>query len=135
MTVSVQQQSDTIKIPAGGDYRGELQQQQRERQWAAAHGLRHVGWRCPHWLVRRRQCQLCEFNHRGLYHWMDHVTGWAGSDGSRVLVCQPYHFGIDDMVSLTHVCAQLDLDADINSKGFYGYGTICIELRRQSKGL
>jgi hypothetical protein len=57
---------------------------------------------------------------------MDHVSGWT-KDGERLLICQPYH--ISDVESLSHACEQFDLDAAIHGLGWYGHGTVCIELR------
>jgi hypothetical protein len=63
---------------------------------------------------------------------MDHTTAWIDSDGERVLICQPYHLYSHSCASIAETCKRFDLKASIHGNGFYGYGTICIELRPRS---
>jgi len=59
---------------------------------------------------------------------MDHVSAWKGDDGKRLLLCQPYQFGLGDCQTLIDACAKFNLKAYIAGRGWYGFGTIAIEL-------
>jgi hypothetical protein len=58
---------------------------------------------------------------------MDHVSGWT-KDGKGVLLCQPYHLNDDDLRDLTQTAARLGLKVDVHGVGWYGHGTVAIEL-------
>jgi hypothetical protein len=106
-------------------------------KWAAERGVRYVQHAsCLHWVSKGRcGVGVCIDGHlsRGR-DWMDHISGWIGKDG-RLLLCQPYHF--DNLKSLLDACREFNLEATLNGAGWYGHGTIAIELRprsRQAKG-
>ena len=98
--------------------------------------LRERGWvfepkaRCLHWL-KSGNCGPKTWHAHGQWHWMDHVSGYIDDEGKRVLLLQPYE--LYDINSLYFACAGFDLEAVINTDGWYGHGTFCIELRQKKK--
>ena len=100
------------------------------KKWALERELRpsKSACRCLHWIVDGR-CNVtyCRAN-RSVYTWMDHVSAWTGKDGQRILVCQPYHIASAELESILTACSQFSLEAEIRSDGFYGHGSVCIEL-------
>ena len=93
-------------------------------KWAKARGLRYSpNAHCLHWVSKGR----CVYNCCGnKWQWMDHVSGWT-KRGERVLLCQPYQ--LTDFQSLINVCKEFNLTASVSGRGWYGHGTVCIELR------
>ena len=93
--------------------------------WAEAYDLRLTDYdRCLHWLRAGR----CTADHC-LDHvagWRDHVTGWSGPGGVRVLVSQPYSLGSDDAATLAELGAEPGLTVQITGTGWYGHGTVFI---------
>lgn len=101
-------------------------------EWAKARGLRYSPHaRCLHWVSKGRcGASICDDGHLGR-QWMDHVSGWT-KNGDRVLLCQPY--SLTDFASLIDACEEFNLTATVHSDGWYGHGTIAIELRPKSEG-
>jgi hypothetical protein len=99
------------------------------QQWANERGLRYArDGRCLHWLSTGRcRAALCREGH-GSRPWMDHVTGWIDSDGQRLLLCQPYVLGADGLRSLITTADSFNLELRLDGSGWYGHGTIAIEL-------
>jgi hypothetical protein len=99
-------------------------------KWTKAKGLRYSrNGHCLHWLSKGRcNAGVC---HEGLgsRNWMDHVTGWIDKDGNRLLLCQPsMGFGGEGLQSLLDAANVFNLDMRITGEGWYGFGTIAIEL-------
>jgi hypothetical protein len=81
---------------------------------------------CLHWLSRGRcNASICRESSRP---WMDHVTGWIASNGKRLLLCQPYALSEQSLQNLIEATTAFNLDAKIDGDGWYGFGTIAIEL-------
>jgi hypothetical protein len=59
---------------------------------------------------------------------MDHVTGWIGKDGKRLLLCQPYAQEAEGLQDLIATANAFDLELKLDGSGWYGDGTIAIEL-------
>lgn len=60
--------------------------------------------------------------------WMDHVSGWTKDGKPALLLAQPYSlFNIESLLKAT---SEFNLDVSVNGDGWYGHGTIAIELRR-----
>jgi hypothetical protein len=96
-------------------------------EWATARGLRYSpNAHCLHW-ISKSQCSvgLCVDGHMSR-QWMDHVSGWTKA-GERILLCQPYV--LNDLASLVAACEKFNLVAMVHGDGWYGHGTIAIELR------
>jgi hypothetical protein len=95
--------------------------------WAKGRGLRYVPHaHCLHWASKGRcGVGLCVDGHMSR-QWMDHVSGWTKA-GERILLCQPYWF--DDFASLVEACEKFNLVAEVHGDGWYGHGTVAIELR------
>lgn len=106
----------------------------RMERWASSRGLRRVSraW-CLHWVGRGRcAVRCCEENH-GQHNWMDHTTGWRAKDGKHLLLCQPYQLGARDLRDMAQAAERFDLHIEIHGNGWYGNGTIAIELTRRDQ--
>lgn len=102
-------------------------------KWASARKLK---WseraHCLHWVsVGRCSAGLCMDSHLSR-EWMDHVSGWIDADGKRLLLCQPYSFSRADCQTLIDACLKFKLKATIHGRGWYGNGTVAIELRPEA---
>jgi hypothetical protein len=97
--------------------------------WVKEHGWRFAPHaHCLHWVSKGRcGVSICNAG-RSDHSWMDHTSGWTRS-GERLLLCQPYHFDLSDCRSLLAACDRFGLDARIRADGWYGHGTVCIELK------
>jgi hypothetical protein len=101
-------------------------------KWRKDHGYRYVPRaHCLHWISKGR-CGVgwCEDGHSSR-SWMDHISGWLEPDGKRLLLCQPYAFS--DARTLVDACTKFDLTATITGAGWYGHGTVAIELRAKGQ--
>ena len=58
---------------------------------------------------------------------MDHVSGWT-KPGARLLLCQPYHLSATALLDLARAAEHFGLDISIHGCGWYGFGTVAIEL-------
>ena len=101
------------------------------KEWADSRGLRYSSTaHCLHWVSTGR----CGVGHcredRTTFQWMDHISGWIDGDGNRLLICQPYE--ISNFLSLHEACQKFGLRARVNGDGWYGHGTVCIELKAAS---
>jgi hypothetical protein len=92
------------------------------------------GWKyistayCLHWISTGRRCR-CLGGDRA-FSWMDHVSGYTreGKDGmERLLLCQPYF--LNDPETLIAAAEEFNLEVAISGRGWYGHGTVTIELR------
>lgn len=105
--------------------------------WASRHKLRFTEHaRCLHWAATgrcvrtgRRDPEAICLDGNSSRQWMDHVSGWLGPNGERLLLCQPYW--LTDIVSLVAACEQFNLKAEVHGNGWYGHGTVAIELTPQ----
>lgn len=99
-------------------------------EWARANELQYDDdARCVHWLTEEERCtRLC----CGLSHmrsgWLDHITGWTRHGVPYMLLCQPYHLSARSLQHLAACAALHGLNIEINGDGWYGSGTIAIEL-------
>jgi hypothetical protein len=97
-------------------------------KWVADTGYRYSHRaHCLHWLCKGRCAVRFCHETRSSYQWMDHVSGWLTPDGERLLLCQPYHL---EPSTLVDACRHFGLRADISGAGWYGHGTVAIELRK-----
>jgi hypothetical protein len=103
-------------------------------EWAKAHKLRYApNAHCLHWIAKGRcSVSLCREN-RSEHHWMDHVSGWTRDGKPAVLLCQPYNLYAADLADLVRVYEQFGLDVRIHGGGWYGHGTVCIELCKRQE--
>jgi hypothetical protein len=101
-------------------------------EWAGAHKLRYApNAHCLHWIAKGRcGVSLCRED-RSQHHWMDHISGWTRDGKPAVLLCQPYNLSADDLADLVRVHEQFGFDVRIHGGGWYGHGTVCIELRKR----
>jgi hypothetical protein len=93
--------------------------------------------RCPHWLIAGRSSDIVGRYAKdgsprdslgcGNKYGFDHVTCWTREGMPAVIVSQPYSLTMEDLQMLSEL-AQEDLDVFINGKGWYGHGTICVEI-------
>jgi hypothetical protein len=105
-------------------------------KWARGAKLRwSPSGTCLHWVsVGRCGKAICDAGKDfSVRDWMDHASGWIGADGKRVLLCQPYQ--IRDVGSVAQACEDFDLRAIIHANGWYGHGTVCIELTPRGQPL
>lgn len=87
---------------------------------------------CLHWLVKGRcGVSLCMDGHSSR-EWMDHISGYT-KDGERYLLCQPYHLSLGGCQTLDAACREWGLHAWISGMGWYGHGTLCIELEPEGQ--
>jgi len=102
---------------------------QKTLQWAKALGLRHArDGHCLRWLCTGScRAELCQQGPHS-WSWMDHVTGWIGEDGKRLLLCQPYVQDAEGLQSLIATANAFNLELRLDGSGWYGHGTIAIEL-------
>jgi hypothetical protein len=102
-------------------------------KWATERGWRYSPHaHCLHWISRGRcGVGICLDGHLSR-RWMDHISGWTKGD-ERMLLCQPYE--LYDFVSLIDACEKFNLAATVHGNGWYGYGTIAIELRPKGNSL
>jgi hypothetical protein len=101
------------------------------KSWIKERSFRYLrGHQCLHWVsVGRCGVAYCMDCH-GSRRWMDHISCYIDEkNGERVLICQPYHFS--DVKSLAEACEKFNLRATVHGDGWYGHGTVCIELRRK----
>ena len=89
------------------------------RDWTYVHKAR-----CLHWLLQTPCRPPCKS-----FSWTDHLSGYIDEEGERVLLCQPYQIFTRDMRSIRSVCEVYGLTAVIHGRGWYGHGTVTIEIR------
>jgi hypothetical protein len=109
--------------PIGADKPADFDYWVRVRDWVFEPKAR-----CLHWLMHGNWCRGCG-DGLGSRPWMDHISGYISDRGKRILLCQPQE--LYDFDSLTAACKQFDLQAVVHGDGWYGYATICIELRNR----
>jgi hypothetical protein len=102
--------------------------------WAKTRGLRHSTKACClHWIGRGRcGTEFCREN-RNLHPWMDHVTGWTKNGKPALLLCQPHHLHQWMLRDIADAAERFGLKVAIHGDGWYGYGTIAIELTPKSE--
>jgi len=112
-------------------------------EWAESHHLRYVetDLTCPHWLIRSRSSGIAgRYSKRGSYvyddihhaecrskYGLDHVTCWTLNLRPAVIVSQPYHLDENELRNLGAL-ANEDLRVDVHGDGWYGHGTVCVEI-------
>lgn len=116
-----------IGWPYGADI--DIAARQRLIQWADARHVVRGKTSCQglHWLrtgrCDRRPCPR-------IAQWMDHVTHWKAHGGPALILAQPYHVYNDGLTQLGELAAAEDLTMQLEGDGWYGYGTVSIELWR-----
>jgi hypothetical protein len=98
-------------------------------RWMAEQGLDFAPRaHCLHWLAKGRcgmaVCRMSDGNR----DYLDHVSGWIGKDGERLLISQPYD--ITAFRQLADDCSALGVKAVITGTGWYGHGTVCVWFRK-----
>jgi hypothetical protein len=96
-----------------------------------------TGWKyvskahCLHWVSTgycRKDFGICSRENN--YDWMDHVSGYIRKteDGAkeRLLLCQPYQLNHPE--TLIAAADEFNLEFGISGRGWYGHGTVTIEL-------
>lgn len=97
--------------------------------WMARGGWKWSrGHTCVHWLAKGR-CGVRECINRQ-YDWMDHPSGWI-REGERMLLYQPYH--LTQINALASICNEFNLVCHVHGGGWYGHGTVAIELRPSAR--
>lgn len=109
---------------------------QRSRPYGAMHSdgryerfIAEGGWKyvshayCLHWISTGRRCRC--YDNKDHYAWMDHTSGYTRGD-ERMLLCQPY--GLNHPETLIAAADKFNLEFDISGCGWYGHGTVTIEL-------
>lgn len=87
------------------------------------------GWKyvssvyCLHWISTGRRCHC--YDNKDHYSWMDHTSGYT-REGERMLLCQPYF--LNDPETLIAAADKFGLEFAISGRGWYGHGTVTIEL-------
>jgi hypothetical protein len=105
--------------------------------WLAGHELRYVpdANRCIHW-ISEGKCPhgVCGCN-RNSWGWWDHVSAYTDREGNRFLICQPYNLSEKDCQQILEAAQTFDLHVQIDGRGWYGHGTVCIKFEpaRQAK--
>ncbi|MEU8158128.1 hypothetical protein AB0B94_31120 [Micromonospora sp. NPDC048986] len=100
-------------------------------EWAEYYELRRANTYCRglHWLLKGR-CGVQVCNQR-LGSWMDHVTRWTYKGKPAVMIAQPYGVRSGDFASLAEVEAEDTLNMWIKGGGWYGWGTVAVEVWRK----
>jgi hypothetical protein len=83
---------------------------------------------CIHWL-KHISCPKGWCSSSG--GWADHVSGYTNAKGERILLAQPYALGVEDMESLVKVARENNLYVTVHGGGWYGHGTVCVELKEK----
>jgi hypothetical protein len=97
-------------------------------KWLKRRGFRYAPRAgCLHWLARGRCSVGYCMDGQSSREWMDHVSGYT-KDGERYLLCQPYQLSFHACQSLMETCQEWGFHAWISGWGWYGNGTLCIEL-------
>ena len=65
---------------------------------------------------------------------MDHVSGYVDSQGKRILMAQPYGLNVEDLESIAKVARGNNLRVSVHGSGWYGHGTVCVELKEKNDG-
>lgn len=117
---------------------------QKMLEWAERHELTYAdgGRRCPHWLVRNDSRDVASrYSKRGSflyddadhsecsrkYH-LDHVTLWLHNGKPEVLISQPYNLEGYHLGHLSALEEELGLRVSVSGEGWYGYGTVFVEI-------
>ena len=117
--------------------------QEQMLKWAEKHKLTYAdgGTRCPHWLIRNDSRDIAgRYSKRGSFLYdnrdhsecgrlydLDHVTLWMHNGKPEVLVSQPYTLQGYHLGNLAALEEQ-DLKVVIHGHGWYGHGTVCVEI-------
>jgi len=95
--------------------------------------ITNTGWKydrrgyCLHWISHGRHCRC--YDNKDYYDWMDHTSGYTRETEwgkERMLMCQPY--GLNHPETLMAAAEEFDLDYEISGRGWYGCGTVTIQL-------
>jgi uncharacterized protein (DUF736 family) len=112
--------------------------QSRLLDWAEARKVRYAdihnsSAQCRVCWLKGKRCKLfdCPESNNSRY-WMDHVTTWKRDGRPAILLAQPYHVSGDDLEHLRSLEAD-GLVVSIHGNGWYGHGTVCIEITREQK--
>ncbi len=62
---------------------------------------------------------------------MDHTTGWTRDGKPAVFICQPYYLSASDRAELNALSVIHGLDIRVGGTGWYGHGTVFVELWKQ----
>jgi hypothetical protein len=96
----------------------------RYERFIAQGGWKYVSHAyCLHWISTGRRCRC--YDNKDHYAWMDHTSGYTRGD-ERMLLCQPYF--LNDPETLTAAADKFNLEFGISGRGWYGHGTVTIEL-------
>jgi hypothetical protein len=108
----------------------DVDSRQRLLDWAEHHGLKMAKTRCQgmHWLEKGR-CGVTLCNRLGL--WMDHVTRWSRDGQPALIVAQPYGLHGKHVAEVGQLAARDGLHVSVDARGWYGWGTLAIEVWRQ----
>ena len=108
---------------------GAMNSKGRYDEFIAAWGWKYISSAyCLHWISTGRRCRC--YDNRDSHSWMDHTSGYtrqAESGLEHLLLCQPYF--LNDPESLVAAAKKFNLDFAITGRGWYGHGTVTIELR------
>lgn len=98
--------------------------------WVEKRQLRRANTYCSklHWLLKGR-CAVRVCNAR-LGPWMDHVTRWTRDGKPAAMIAQPYRVWGDDFASLATIAATDGLEVHLDARGWYGWGTVAVEVWR-----
>lgn len=122
---------------------GSRAEQAQMLEWAEGYHLRYTetDLQCPHWLIRGRSSGIAgRYSKRGSYvyddmhhgecrekYGLDHVTCWTHNRQPAVIVSQPYNLDENDLQELGAL-ANEDLRVYVHGHGWYGHGTVCVEI-------
>jgi hypothetical protein len=122
----------------------EVRQQEKLIGWVGGYGLRFADTnrRCVHWLITGRSDDIAgrytprgtEFDDQvhvtgscGEPYGFDHVTCWTYKGKPAVLVYQPYNLD-EDNLKMLGALDRHGLEVHVDGRGWYGGGTICVEI-------
>lgn len=112
--------------PYGADI--DVRSRRRLLDWAEHYELRRSKTTCGGvcWLHSGR-CQRSDC-WTGHSRWMDHVTRWSRNGKPALLLAQPYHLEVSQLRPLLDDEA---LKVLVSARGWYGWGTVAIEVWRR----
>jgi hypothetical protein len=137
--IALLRRAETLGIkrwPYGVD---DASRQKQMLDWAELYRLKFYDayQQCPHWLIAGRSPDLIgryakDGNPRDSdgcreKYEFDHVTCWTRDGIPAVIVSQPYNIHMPSLIALGDL-AREDLDVYIHGTGWYGGGTVCVEI-------
>ena len=80
---------------------------------------------CPHRLVGKKCSWSCRTRNQ---HWIDHAEVWLKDGVPHIFMSHPYGLSLEDMGDILVVCAELDLEVNVDAFSHY-YPSATVEVK------